>query len=305
MPLHIDYRPKTLDEFVGNESLKESLETILQRSDKPHAFLFQGPSGCGKTTLARIVAKKLGCDDNDYQELNISDARGIESARQIITEMNYKPMYGPVKVYCLDECQQSTDAFQQSLLKAFEDTPEHVFFILCTTDPDKLKKTIQNRCTKFTVKKLPGPKMATLIQYVLESENVNFPTEAIDKIVELSEGSPRQALVLLDKVIDIPDDAGVLRALDEMIKEQATIPDLCKALLTKQKWPEIAKIIKSIDSNSEWEKLRRGVMAYASEVLLNSGNPMAAEILNAFSIPWYDMGREGLVLAAYKCFLQR
>ena len=94
MPLHTDYRPRTWDEFVGNKETVDKLRSVISREDCPHTFLFSGPTGCGKTTLARIVAKELGCDDRDFIELNAAEARGIAVAREIMEKMRYKPAFG-------------------------------------------------------------------------------------------------------------------------------------------------------------------------------------------------------------------
>ena len=155
MPLHIDYRPADFDEILGNEETIKSIKSILARDeDRPHAWMFVGPSGCGKTTLARIVSAALGCPPKinkaanlDFQEINTSDMRGIDTAREILKTMNFAPVNTASKcrVYILDECHQATKDFQNSLLKALEDTPDHVYFLLCTTDPSKLLKTIKNR----------------------------------------------------------------------------------------------------------------------------------------------------------------
>ena len=104
MPLHLDHRPKTLKRVVGQDATVAALKTVLERDDMPHAFLFHGPSGCGKTTLARIVAKKLGCSEMDLKELNVADVRGIDSIRDITRNMALRPMGGTARVWILDEC---------------------------------------------------------------------------------------------------------------------------------------------------------------------------------------------------------
>src|SRR3990170_5894136 len=104
MPLQLSYRPKNLEEFFGNENIKESLKSILSREDKPHTILLSGPSGCGKTTLARIIANMLKCSEMDLAQYNISDMRGIDTAREIIASCQFEPLYGDIRVIILNEC---------------------------------------------------------------------------------------------------------------------------------------------------------------------------------------------------------
>jgi DNA polymerase III subunit gamma/tau len=290
--LDTKYRPKTLDEFLGNESLKESLQTIIVRTkDIPNAFLFHGAAGCGKTTLGRIVANILGCNELDYYELNISDTRGIEAARNLISMAKYKPMGGKIKVYCLNEVHSSTPEFQNALLTTMEEPPKHLKFILCTTEPQKLKKTILQRCRSFEVKPLSQPLIRILVNKVLENEGITeFPKEAIQKISDLCEGSPRQALNLLDKVIDIPDDNKLLEVLDnelEVLKQEAKVGDLFKSLLNKEPWNNVIKILNMLP-DTNYEGLRIYIRNACASTLLKKESLQAAIILDSFSKPFPD-----------------
>lgn len=304
MPLHIDYRPKSLDHIYGNGSVVASVRSILERQDRPRAWLFTGPSGTGKTTMARIVADGLGCSERDYLELNIADARGIDDARKIIQTMAYMPQSGSVRVFVLDEIQQSTKDFQQAVLKALEDTPAHVVFILCTTDPDKLLKTIRTRCTTFEMSLLPGPTMRDLVRDVLTAENVSWPEETMvavaDAVTEMAEGSPRQALVALDQVIDLGSQEEMVEALRRTVLDTAAVNELAKALLTRRKWEQVAKLIKGLPASEDPEKIRRYIIAAAEGELLRTGSEQAAIVFDAFQKPFYDNAGKGLVFAAWR-----
>src|SRR5690606_3369465 len=109
--------------------------------DIPHAMLFTGPSGCGKTTLARILRVKLRCSDNDFQEINAADFRGIDSIRSMRQQVGAAPLGGDSRIWLIDEAHSMTADAQNAFLKLLEDTPRHVYFFLATTDPQKLKKT--------------------------------------------------------------------------------------------------------------------------------------------------------------------
>ena len=236
MSLHIEYRPNTLEEIVGNKSTVKALTAILERDreDIPHTFLFHGASGCGKTTFARIIANHLGCTGADFIEINAGNNRGIDTARNILKTINYKPLSGRVKVILLDEVHATTKDFQNALIKPLEDTPDHVYFILCTTNPSKLLNTVINRCTSFEVKKLSVTLLTGLIEDVVQEvkEQGAVEDEMIEQIATKADGCPRQALVLLDQVIDLKAKEQK-RAIQAFVTEEEKIIDLCRLLLNK------------------------------------------------------------------------
>lgn len=300
MPLHTDYRPKTLDEIVGNKSTVQSLSSILNREKKkiPHTFLFTGASGCGKTTFARIVSNELGCSEHDYIEINAGNNRGIDTARTILKNLHYKPLVGETKVILLDEVHATTKDFQNALLKSLEDTPSHVYFILCTTDPQKLLLTVRNRCMMFEVKKLSVEKLMLLLTYIFQKENVDIEDKLIEQIADKADGCPRQALILLDAVIDLsPRERR--RAIQSFKTQEEKTIDLCKALVKKDRWLNISKILKGLED--EPEKVRWSVLGYMNTVLLGGNNNAQASItIIMFQEPFYDTGKAGLTLACFK-----
>lgn len=207
-PLHIKYRPQTWEEIRGNEEVVEALKSLFSSrpvEERPHVFLLKGPSGCGKTTIARIIKKELGCSDLYFFEINAADARGIDSIRQMISDCRFLPWIGSTKVYVLDEVHQMTKEAQNALLKILEDTPQHVYFILCTTEPKKIISTIKTRCSTYQVSPLPASLIRDLLVWVCNEERKEVPNEVLNAISQTCEGSPRQALVSLDQVIDIDD----------------------------------------------------------------------------------------------------
>ena len=162
MELYRKYRPSTLDEMVGNEATIKSLKAELENGS--HVFLMTGPAGCGKTTLARIMAKEVNAGPLSIHEINSAENRGIDTAREIMEQMRYNPSDGDAIVWILDEMHQITSAGQNALLKALEDTPEHCYFFLCTTDPQKLIAPLKTRCSIINVKPLTNEEMTYLLK---------------------------------------------------------------------------------------------------------------------------------------------
>lgn len=315
MPLHIDYRPRSFDEVLGksNKATINSLESKFEEGKAfPHVALFHGPSGCGKTTLARIVADMLGCAppdtdgvaNPDFTELNISDTRGIDTARNILSEMRYKPVNSECRIWLLDEVHQATKDFQNSLLKAFEDTPEHVYFLLCTTEPQKILGTIKTRASKFKVGKLTDDEVGGMLMGVIREEGMQneISDDIIDGLVEKSDGSPREALVSLDQIIDL-DPEKMADALKASSIEEAQTIELCRALIKNRPWKEVSKLLKDLE-NADIERLRQGVIGYARACVINGNkNDDAAVIFEEFKEPFWNNGKAGLAFACYNlCF---
>jgi DNA polymerase III gamma/tau subunit len=303
MPLHLEYRPDKLDSLLGNEHLKQSLKSVLESKDRPRVFLLHGKTGCGKTTLGRIIADTIGCAPTEIKELDIGDARGIDNAREIKRDAAFLPMDGGLKVYILDEVQNSLAGFQEALLKTLEDTPEHVVFILCTTDPHKLKPTIRNRCSSYEVMPLPGTLIKKLLKNVLQSEKVDdFPIEALDYIVQYSQGVPREALTILNQVIDLPTNEEIIAFLKSYRITEEQIESLVKLMIANAPWIELIKALKEI-KDQDVEKIRRGVLGYCSAVLMSKPSKRCAMIMDCFSSNMFDSGMPGLVLATFQTTL--
>lgn len=297
MSLATKYRPKMLKDFLGNEEVTKSLRTMMEREEIPHTLLFTGPSGCGKTTLARIVAARLKCSQYDFTENNAADFRGIDSVRDILRQMTLAPMSGPCRVWLLDECHQLSKDAQHALLKALEDTPKHVYFLLATTDPEKLLPTIKTRCVTFDVKPLDDDSMGTLINGILQKESVQeLPDEVLAQIIFDSLGSARMALSILDKIINM-EPADMLEAAKQQAANQNEAIDLCRALIGKRPWKEVARIVQGIQQ--EPESVRRAVLGYAQAVLLKSGQPQAYVVMDSFRQDFFTTGKPGLTMAAY------
>jgi DNA polymerase III gamma/tau subunit len=273
---------------------------MLEKKKLPHTILLHGPSGTGKTTISRILKKELGCSDGDFTEVNCSDDRGIETIREITNSMRLAPMGGKCKVYYLDECHMMNKYGQNAALKMLEDTPKHVYFILSTTDPHRLIPTIRNRCTELPVKPLTDQETKKLLCRVAKAEGIVLHEETQRAIADSSNGSARKALVLLDKIQNLPPRE-MLKALETVSDEDDKSKGLAAILMNPQsQWSQVAKCLKEL-KGEDVEGLRRGILGYASAVVLNSPkHPRAMNALLACEEPMWDAGLPGLVRACWE-----
>lgn len=298
--LYKKHRPKRLKRMVGNKETVHTLTNMLERNTLPHTILLSGPSGCGKTTIARILRAALECHLMDFRELNCSDFRGIETIREITRTMTLAPTGGLCRIYLLDEVHQLSRDAQHAALKILEDTPSHVYFFLCTTDPQKLLKTILTRCCHLPVRFLLEEEIELLVRRVSKKEEIVLDKSLVEDIAEHAQGSARQALVLLDKIRNLPKKDRA-KALQHQGDEEAEAIELCRALIKKASWKTVAKILKQI--KSEPETVRWAVLGYARAVLLSTKNHQAYEVICAFENPFYDSKAAGLTRACYEaCF---
>jgi len=296
MSLITKYRPEDFDEVYGNDSMLDSLKSaILNEDRRPSTYLLHGPSGCGKTTLARIISNYLGC--KKPKEYNISDTRGIDAARSIIEKVWYHT-FGVARVIILNECHMATKEFQNAVLEVLEEPPPQTYFILCTTEPEKLLKTILTRCTQFQVSTLTTKMMRALIADVADAEEVELDPDTIGTIAKAAEGSPRSGLSILSKIINLDED-GIEEAIEEVKTSEQHGIDLCRALMKRAKWKTVATILKEI--TDEPETVRYQVMGYFSSVLLKNGDAWAAYILTSFVETNFMYSKKpGLVLTCYQ-----
>ena len=219
--LYRTYRPSTFDEVAGQEHIVKTLKNALATGKLAHAYLFAGPRGTGKTTMAKLLAKALNCDEGighqcnecknckaiidgthpDVLELDAASNNGVDEIRDLIDKVKYGTILGRYKVYIIDEVHMlSTGAFN-ALLKTLEEPPEHVIFILATTEPHKILPTILSRCQRYDFTKLSDKDIKNRLKAVLENEGVAYNDDAIDIIISLADGGMRDALSILDQVL--------------------------------------------------------------------------------------------------------
>lgn len=300
--LYKRYRPVSLKEVIGQDKAVKQLQAFIKKGNLPHCMLMAGPSGTGKTTLARILKDHLECGETDFFEMNTADFRGIDMVRDIRSLIHLAPMFGKSRMWVFDEAANISRDGQEALLKILEDTPKHVYFVLATTDPQKLKPTILTRCYRFDLQPIDNESMETLLQNVMEKEEIELADNVRDKLIEVAKGSARRALVLLEQIASLDED----EQLDTLQKgdPEKTAWDLVKALIySPGKWDEVKKILDTLSKDEEPESLRRYVLSVATTELMKGGGKAnrANFIINAFEGNWFDGGRASLVSRCWEC----
>ncbi|OIM98458.1 DNA polymerase III, subunit gamma and tau [Polynucleobacter sp. MWH-Tro8-2-5-gr] len=253
------WRPKTFSELVGQDHVVKALTHALDQGRLHHAWLFTGTRGVGKTTIARIMAKALNCTGSDgsgkmtsepcgkcpacmeidagrfvdYIEMDAASNRGVDDIAALLEKAAYAPSNARYKVYMIDEVHMLTNHAFNAMLKTLEEPPEHVKFILATTDPQKIPVTILSRCLQFNLKQMPVPLIVEHLEKVLAAEKVEYEVNALRVLAKAAQGSMRDALSLTDQAIAYAagkvteesvrgmlgtlDDAYLIRILDCLI----------------------------------------------------------------------------------------
>ena len=216
------WRPKTFADLVGQEHVVKALRNALEKGRLHHAYLLTGTRGVGKTTIARILAKSLNCEHPkegepcgqcqscrdidtgrfvDLLEIDAASNTGIDNIREVLENAQYAPTAGKYKVYIIDEVHMLSKSAFNAMLKTLEEPPEHVKFILATTDPHKVPVTVLSRCLQFVLRNMTAQQVADHLAHVLDSEQIPYETPALTLLGRAAAGSMRDALSLLDQAI--------------------------------------------------------------------------------------------------------
>jgi DNA polymerase-3 subunit gamma/tau len=278
------YRSKHFDELIGQESISRTLQNAIAMNRIAHAYLFCGTRGVGKTSMARVLARALNApkeltqsvaisnsilrgEDMDVIEIDGASNRGVDDARDLISKAGILPARSPYKIYIIDEVHMLTTPAFNALLKTMEEPPPHVKFILCTTEPHKVPATIQSRCQRFDFKPIATARIAEHLRSVIAQEKLQADDAAIHLVAKLGNGSMRDALSLLDRLIA----AASGNISNKMAEEVLGLPD--------------AGLIAAVTSAVSCGDAKAGLESAA--VLLESGCPVE-QALEFFAARWRD-----------------
>lgn len=274
------YRSTSFGQVIGQEPIAKTLRNAIEQNRVAHAYLFCGTRGVGKTSMARIFARALNAPDTvedapkprdveddafpekDVQErmaeaimrgedLNVIEIDGasnnrVEEARQLIANAGLAPTGNArYKVYIIDEVHMLSTAAFNALLKTMEEPPPHVKFILCTTEPHKVPATIQSRCQRFDFRNIPTSQIAEHLKFIIESEKVTAEPQVVFQVARLGNGSMRDALSMLDRLIATGDDPLTPKTLEQMfgLPDQELVANLIDAIIAA----DVKQAIYSVD----------------------------------------------------------
>lgn len=201
--LYTKYRPQSFDDVLGQDHIVSVLKESVRENNISHAYLFIGSRGTGKTSVARILAESIGTTKNDLHEIDAASNTGVEDIRALNDSVSISPLNSKYKVYILDEVHMLSKSAFNALLKTLEEPPQHVVFILATTEPHKIPETVISRCETYNFKTPNRPVLKKMIVKTATAEGIILSSQAVDLISILGDGSFRDTHTILQKLLRI------------------------------------------------------------------------------------------------------
>ncbi|WP_137221266.1 DNA polymerase III subunit gamma/tau [Shewanella sp. MEBiC00475] len=294
------WRPAKFEQMVGQSHVLMALTNALSQQRLHHAYLFTGTRGVGKTSLARLFAKGLNCETGitanpcgkcsscieiaqgrfvDLIEVDAASRTKVDDTRELLDNVQYRPSRGRFKVYLIDEVHMLSRSSFNALLKTLEEPPEHVKFLLATTDPHKLPVTVLSRCLQFNLKSLSQDEISKQLEYVITQEQLPFEQQALSLLAKAANGSMRDALSLTDQAIAFGSGQVMLTQVQTMlgsIDEQHVLA-LLKALCDAEVGPLMQTVAKVLAFGADAEEVLRSLLELLHQITLTQFAPAAAQ----------------------------
>lgn len=293
------WRPKTFADVVGQQHILTALANGLRENRLHHAYLFSGTRGVGKTSIARLFAKGLNCVNGvtaepcgvceyckaieegnfiDLIEIDAASRTKVEDTRELLDNVQYKPVLGRYKVYLIDEVHMLSRHSFNALLKTLEEPPEYVKFLLATTDPHKLPVTILSRCMQFHLKALEQSQIAEHLGYILNQEQIPFETLALDKLASAAQGSIRDSLSLTDQAIAMSNGNVTLNIVNEMLGllDETQAIEIIYAL-QQGNGEKLMQVVSGVANKAgDWDELLREIAENLHKIAMQQLLPQAS-----------------------------
>ncbi len=289
--LALKFRPQKFSEIVGQEHITKTLINSIKSGRIAHAYLFTGSRGVGKTTTARILAKCLNCENGptiepcnscknckeitksisiDVEEIDGASNRGINEIRELKDKAQYQPINSRYKIFIIDEVHMLTNEAFNALLKIIEEPPKYVVFIFATTEPHKLPPTILSRCQRFDFKRLSISEIIENMEKILEREGYSIDKTTLFKIAKKSEGSMRDALSILEQVINFYFEPDGKKLVDEFLNyiDISFFNDLMKDFINQNFDNVVKKIRELFYSGTDFKNFTKEFIDYLENLIL-------------------------------------